>query len=1242
MAPMSIAVRKFGSRHANRSQKPVRRQRTIGILEQCENRTLLTTAFGVTTASVLIQFDPATASVVSAKQITNIGAGETIQGIDFRPATRQLYALTTDANQTGRLYTINTTSAIAGLESTINVPVTGTHFGLDFNPVSDRLRVVSDSDLNLRIDVATGNATTDGTLAYNAGDPSAGQDPNVVGSAYTNNFTGTTVTTLYQIDLNLDIVAIQSPPNDGTLATVGGLGVDATSVVGFDVLTTGEKASPTNQAIAALQVGGTTGLYTVNLTTGAATLIGPYSDVMVGELIGFAIEPANQAMVNSPNAFGIDATNNNLIRFNTQTPGTFLSSKPILGLQPGETILGLDVQPTTGVLFGLGSKSRLYTIDPGTGVATAVQDRFVVFPLSLGASTIPNGMPFSPALDGTAFAFNFDPTGGSIRVLSNTGQNLVISPFFGSATAVDGPLAYGPGDPNFGQIPGVGGAAYVNSIGANASTTLYVIDSTHDVLAIQNSANGGGLATVGPLGIDVSAVVGFDIRSISGQNFGYATLAVGGTTSLYRINLTTGAATLIAPVGVPVSALAIAPEGFSSTIVMSVEGPVATLTSSDSNDTLVIDQTGGLLRHNQYDLGVAGYNSPFDFDTSLPGDQTLSSTDRSVSVIINGGGGNDKINLGSLSTPLSSLATSFTINLEDGVSNQLTLDDRADNFGRNIGIGPVLASGSGTTSLITGLGAPLRFIKKGYTPTTLHINGGLGNDLFQIAESYGLSAFRTVLDGGGGFDTLAADAQGASVQTRLTGLTFLPFQTYSVLLDYANIEQVNVVNARGRGIYSLSPPQVAVSALAGTEFTNQIVAQFKDFILGAKAADYQVTIQWGDGTSSPGLVVQDTTDPTHFSVYGSHRYSASGRFTVTSTIVDTGGSSTISGQPRGIFYDDMPRPVFDAASTSVAWPPVTVTTTYLPEDPVSTTTQILVLDPPIAVAGRLDSASDTGASNQDGITNDNTPTFTGTSSPGALIQIFNGTDPATRQPIASAVADAHGNWQATVLNPLADGLYQSLVVEAVSANGRSHATSSLASLTIDTVAPTVTNLEFRRINGQINITFQDDRSGLNQAGITNQANYVLAGIGPVAVRNQRLPITRATTTPQGNPTHAQVVNLAINNGRRLRAGRYTFTANASGITDLAGNALNGEFTGRFPSGNAQPGGNFVAGLRPIRRIVAVSDGTGAATQAGHRQAALKKNAGNAHPAGPNQQVAHLENRPHTAASFKAQGRKVGR
>jgi dipeptidyl aminopeptidase/acylaminoacyl peptidase len=239
------------------------------------------TVFAVTTTNNLLTFSSATPGTLSATAaITGLQTGETVVGIDVRPATRQLYAL----GSTGRLYIVNPVTGAATLASTVSTALSGTAFGVDFNPVPDRLRVTSDADQNLRINVDTGAATVDTPLAYAAGDANAGQNPNVVGSAYTNNVAGATTTTLYGIDSNRDVLVTQNPPNDGTLNTVGALGVNTSDVAGFDI------ATGSGTAFAALNTGGgETGLYTINLTTGAATLVGQIGPAGTGMVRGLTV-----------------------------------------------------------------------------------------------------------------------------------------------------------------------------------------------------------------------------------------------------------------------------------------------------------------------------------------------------------------------------------------------------------------------------------------------------------------------------------------------------------------------------------------------------------------------------------------------------------------------------------------------------------------------------------------------------------------------------------------------------------------------------------------------------------------------------------------------------------------------------------------------------------------------------------------------------------------------------------------
>lgn len=215
---------------------------------------------GLTEGNTLVNFDSSNPSSTSSVQVTGING--TLLGIDRRPANNLIYGLT----DTNNLYTINPFTGAATFVSTLSAPFTGgTISGVDFNPVPDRLRVIGGNDQSFRINVDTGAVIVDGSL--NPG------DPNVTAVAYTNaDNNPATGTTLYDIDYISDSLFIQNPPNNGTLVQVGSLGIDIDSTAGFDIFT----ENGVNSAFAALTPASTTGsnLYTINLTTGAATSLG--------------------------------------------------------------------------------------------------------------------------------------------------------------------------------------------------------------------------------------------------------------------------------------------------------------------------------------------------------------------------------------------------------------------------------------------------------------------------------------------------------------------------------------------------------------------------------------------------------------------------------------------------------------------------------------------------------------------------------------------------------------------------------------------------------------------------------------------------------------------------------------------------------------------------------------------------------------------------------------------------------
>jgi hypothetical protein len=134
---------------------------------------------------------------------------------------------------------------------------------------------------NHRVHPDTGEATVDGMLAYLPDDANAKAEPMIAASAYINSFGKPEATAMYNIDAGLSALVQQAPPNDGTLKTIGALGVTLDGPVGFDVATT---VDGTNTAWLAANGG----IHTVDLATGAVTASwmltgtpGPLRDIAV-------------------------------------------------------------------------------------------------------------------------------------------------------------------------------------------------------------------------------------------------------------------------------------------------------------------------------------------------------------------------------------------------------------------------------------------------------------------------------------------------------------------------------------------------------------------------------------------------------------------------------------------------------------------------------------------------------------------------------------------------------------------------------------------------------------------------------------------------------------------------------------------------------------------------------------------------------------------------------------------------
>lgn len=222
--------------------------------------------FGLTDDNKLVSFSSGSSTSATSVGITGLAANEKLLGIDFRPATGQLFGV----GSSNKLYTLDLPTGAATASGTIafSTSLDGTSFGVDFNPTVDRLRVVSNTGQNLRLNPDTG--------AIAGVDTALNPTGNVVAEAYTNNHAGVTGTTLFGIDSTSDQLVRQggvngSPsPNAGLLTPIGSLGVDFGSSVGFDIFTDGTGVD------SGFAVSGST-LYSINLSTGAATALGTVS-----------------------------------------------------------------------------------------------------------------------------------------------------------------------------------------------------------------------------------------------------------------------------------------------------------------------------------------------------------------------------------------------------------------------------------------------------------------------------------------------------------------------------------------------------------------------------------------------------------------------------------------------------------------------------------------------------------------------------------------------------------------------------------------------------------------------------------------------------------------------------------------------------------------------------------------------------------------------------------------------------
>ena len=236
---------------------------------------------------------------------------------------------------------------------------------------------------------------------------------------------------------------------------------------------------------------------------------------------------------------------NQLISFNAGRPGVLLWKRPLKGLQPGETLLGIDYRVKNDTLYGLGSYGQLYTVDTDTGEVAPVGGRLPI------------------ALDGTEFGFDFNPTVDRIRVASSSGQNLRLHPDTGAVVdalpdqpglQIDGRLTFDDADRHVGRAARVVGAAYSYNKDNPKITTNFAIDQATASLVTQGtregvspavSPNTGRLLTVGPLNVGPFDTAAFDIHVLTDLGFVALSGRSGQVSRWVEVDLKTGAGRII-------------------------------------------------------------------------------------------------------------------------------------------------------------------------------------------------------------------------------------------------------------------------------------------------------------------------------------------------------------------------------------------------------------------------------------------------------------------------------------------------------------------------------------------------------------------------------------------------------------------------------------------------------------------------------------------------------------------------
>ena len=193
-------------------------------------------------------------------------------------------------------------------------------------------------------------------------------------------------------------------------------------------------------------------------------------------------------------------------------------------------LIGIDVRPADGMLYGVTADGQIVTIDVKTLQAT------------------PKSKLSENLKAGVTATVDFNPVADRLRIMGSDGTSLRVNVDDGKVT-VDGSHKFKEGDANAGKTPKIIAGAYSNSVKGTQATALYNIDATTGSLVLQAPPNDGVLNTIGALGVKLNGNVGFNIVN-SGPDKNEGWLTMGG--ALYSVDLKTGKATMVGKVdGLP-------------------------------------------------------------------------------------------------------------------------------------------------------------------------------------------------------------------------------------------------------------------------------------------------------------------------------------------------------------------------------------------------------------------------------------------------------------------------------------------------------------------------------------------------------------------------------------------------------------------------------------------------------------------------------------------------------------------